>query len=1423
MLKFKRLYKQLSFLFLFLCSVLFINDLSAASINFSQLYKASANTSTGSLGLYSVEDNSLISINKIVGTNFKFTSANPADVTFSGNNIQGTLTYNNSTGTLISLIGIISRPDKSGSTPLAVNFIVTTDRTVTGEGYALIIASHESSYTNGMNFTTSSDPIATVLNNILTSPSIINTGTLTAMTACSGSNSAAQSFTLSATYLTANLVVTAPTGYEVSKTSASGFGSSVSFTPISGTVSSSTVYIRLKTTALNGATGDVTCTSTKAATKYISTGVAVISSSPTITISPITAVNTTATSFAIAFTGTTGSPNQYSLSASTPALTGFSNVAITTLPSSPISVTIPASSAGSYGFNLTLVNSVNTCSKVYPISLTISDIDPGSIGSDQTICANTTPSTLTSTTTATGGTGTFTYEWYISTTSISDGFTAIASSNTLTYSPGTLTQTSYFYRKATDQSGTPKTGNSNVITITVNPVPTIDSTIDGSRCGTGTVDLGAIASDGILNWYAASTGGTSLGTGSTYTTPSISATTTYYVDATSGSCTSATRTSVVATINEIPTVSGTTAAARCGTGIVNIKAKASAGTLNWYAALTGGTSLGTDTVFTTPSISATTTYYVDATNGTCTTATRTAVVATINEIPNVSGTTPASRCGTGTVDLGATASAGTLNWYAASTGGTSLGTGTTFTTPSISTTTTYYVDATSGSCTTASRTAVVATISICIVANPDINATIVNTPVSGNVNTNDKTTTGTTYKTPTASTTNPSGAKITLDSTGAYTFTASLPGKYIYYVAVCAAGQTTGCAITTLEISVTDPSITTNPPLAKNDYSTSQVNTPAVVKILSNDKVANPNTTLLPSTITIVDTPMNGTATVNKTTGVITFTPTTGFVGTDSLNYNVCDNSSPSNCQVATVYFKISSSAVAEYSTADDDFNTVNMNASVTGNVLSNDINSADKALTVTSNSTPLTTQGTININADGSYTFTPTTNFYGPVDITYNACTAGSVCATATLHILVVPVKPAPPKPIHGTYTTGVSTNPVNIAPTVTNIPSGCKVIYCDVNGLSCSTTVPTLPTVPGIYVWCVKSLDTLTGLTSTPCVYDTLRILPKLTTKNATYVLGVVSNPSNISGLVTSITAGSVPKWCDVGGVTCSTTAPTLPTITGTYIWCVKAVDIASGLVSASCVMDTVKILAPYSILEITKSARSVKLNPNGSFLVTFAMNATNKTDVTLDSVTIKDNLGKTFNTTSGITVYSLETFGGLVKNSSYDGISNIELVTNQSKINAKSTDSLILKVLVASTNISGSFLNTSLLSGKTKYGILGVESNDPSVNANDTTKRTPTPFVVPKTDIIIAGGFSPSSNSLNDKWIIIRPFGTRIEVQVFNRWGNIVYQNGDYKNEWDGRGQHNFIGDFLPDGTYFYIVNAIDATGKVQKFASSLTIAR
>ncbi|MEY5048714.1 MAG: hypothetical protein RLZZ175_2073 [Bacteroidota bacterium] len=99
--------------------------------------------------------------------------------------------------------------------------------------------------------------------------SITVTGTLSAYTSCSGTSSASQSFTVSGAGLTSNIVITAPTGFEVSTSSGSGYGSSVSLSPSSGTISSTSIYVRLTSSATGNPSGNVSISSTGATTQNI--------------------------------------------------------------------------------------------------------------------------------------------------------------------------------------------------------------------------------------------------------------------------------------------------------------------------------------------------------------------------------------------------------------------------------------------------------------------------------------------------------------------------------------------------------------------------------------------------------------------------------------------------------------------------------------------------------------------------------------------------------------------------------------------------------------------------------------------------------------------------------------------------------------------------------------------------------------------------------------------------------------------------------------------------------------------------------------------------------------------------------------------------------------------------------------------------
>ncbi len=106
----------------------------------------------------------------------------------------------------------------------------------------------------------------------------------------------------------------------------------------------------------------------------------------------------------------------------------------------------------------------------------------------------------------------------------------------------------------TDVNGCTGTGSE---IITVNPISSPPSGTNGERCGAGTVSLqasGAGAGEDY-KWYDALTGGSLLQTnGSTFITPSIGSTTTYYATIynTTTLCESTPRTPVVATVNTLP-------------------------------------------------------------------------------------------------------------------------------------------------------------------------------------------------------------------------------------------------------------------------------------------------------------------------------------------------------------------------------------------------------------------------------------------------------------------------------------------------------------------------------------------------------------------------------------------------------------------------------------------------------------------------------------------------------------------------------------------------------------------------------------------------------------------------------------------------------------------------------------------------------
>jgi hypothetical protein len=135
------------------------------------------------------------------------------------------------------------------------------------------------------------------------------------------------------------------------------------------------------------------------------------------------------------------------------------------------------------------------------------------------------------------------FQWYTSANGVD--FAPISGQTSATLSTGSLTADAYYYCIVScSESGLTATSNTVAVTV-ANPL--ITGSTPAGRCGTGTVSLEATATEGAtVKWYTAATGGSPLASGSSFTTPSISSTTTYYAEATTGESTNTGRLTHVA-------------------------------------------------------------------------------------------------------------------------------------------------------------------------------------------------------------------------------------------------------------------------------------------------------------------------------------------------------------------------------------------------------------------------------------------------------------------------------------------------------------------------------------------------------------------------------------------------------------------------------------------------------------------------------------------------------------------------------------------------------------------------------------------------------------------------------------------------------------------------------------------------------------
>jgi VCBS repeat-containing protein len=227
--------------------------------------------------------------------------------------------------------------------------------------------------------------------------------------------------------------------------------------------------------------------------------------------------------------------------------------------------------------------------------------------------------------------------------------------------------------------------------------------------------------------------------------------------------------------------------------------------------------------------------------------------------------------------------------------------------------------------------------------------------------------------------------------------------QFVSFPAMVVTQVNSGPADAVTSIWTPGPTVTpvNDAPVAVDDsYITNEETTftVAAAGVLANDSDMD-------SAVSLVSGPAHGTVTLNAD-GAFSYTPAANYNGADSFTYKANDGQADSN--VATVSLTVT--PVNDAPVAVDDSYITNEDTTFTvaaASVLANDSDVDSAALTVSLVSGPA--HGTVTLNADGAFSYTPAANYNGADSFTYKANDGQADSNVATVSLTVTPVNDAP------------------------------------------------------------------------------------------------------------------------------------------------------------------------------------------------------------------------------------------------------------------------------------------------------------------------------------------------------------------------------------------------------------------------------
>ena len=134
------------------------------------------------------------------------------------------------------------------------------------------------------------------------------------------------------------------------------------------------------------------------------------------------------------------------------------------------------------------------------------------------------------------------------------------------------------------------------------------------------------------------------------------------------------------------------------------------------------------------------------------------------------------------------------------------------------------------------------------------------------------------------------------------------------------------------------------------------------------------------------------------------------------------------------------------------------------------------------------------------------------------------------------------------------------------------------------------------------------------------------------------------------------------------------------------------------------------------------------------------------------------------------------------------------------------LILSLFINETHHSQTIGDPIYDPNVDSYRIIAISNDSLESRSNTISVEKPYALYAPT-------AFSPDGDGINDYFNVVGQGLTNYTIEIYNRWGQMVFKSNDMSVKWDG----NFRNKKAPAGTYVYKVNSVDFGSEIRLIKS------